>query len=46
MNDIADVTVALSQPVFVDSFRSHRATGSFILIDEVSNQTVAAGMIV
>ena len=45
MNDIADVTVALSQPVFVDSFRSHRATGSFILIDEVSNQTVAAGMI-
>jgi sulfate adenylyltransferase subunit 1 len=45
MNDIADVTLALSQPVFVDSFHTHRATGSFILIDEVSNQTVAAGMI-
>ena len=46
MNDIANVTLALSQPVFVDPFRAHRATGSFILIDEVSNQTLAAGMIV
>jgi sulfate adenylyltransferase subunit 1 (EFTu-like GTPase family) len=45
MNDIASVSLALSQPIFVDSFSSHRATGSFILIDEVSNQTVAAGMI-
>jgi sulfate adenylyltransferase subunit 1 (EFTu-like GTPase family) len=45
MNDIADVALALSRPIFVDSFRSDRATGSFILIDEVSNQTVAAGMI-
>jgi sulfate adenylyltransferase subunit 1 len=46
MNDIANVALALSQPVFMDPFRAHRATGSFILIDEVSNQTVAAGMIV
>jgi sulfate adenylyltransferase subunit 1 (EFTu-like GTPase family) len=46
MNDIADVTLALAQPIFVDPFRTHRATGSFILIDEVSNQTLAAGMIV
>jgi sulfate adenylyltransferase subunit 1 (EFTu-like GTPase family) len=45
MNDIADVGLALAQPIFVDPFRSHRATGSFILIDEVGNQTVAAGMI-
>jgi sulfate adenylyltransferase subunit 1 len=45
MNDIADVTLALSQPIFVDPFGTNRATGSFILIDEVSNQTVAAGMI-
>ena len=45
MNDIANVTLALSQPIFVDSFSADRATGSFILIDEVSNQTVAAGMI-
>jgi sulfate adenylyltransferase subunit 1 len=45
MNDIAHVTLALAQPLFVDSYDLNRATGSFILIDEVSNQTVAAGMI-
>ena len=45
MNDIAQVTIALAQPLFVDFYELNRATGSFILIDEVSNQTVAAGMI-
>jgi len=45
MNDIAHVTLALAQRLFVDSYELNRATGSFILIDEVSNQTVAAGMI-
>jgi len=45
MNDVAHVTLALAQPLFVDSYELNRATGSFILIDEVSNQTVAAGMI-
>jgi sulfate adenylyltransferase subunit 1 len=45
MNDIAHVALALAQPLFVDSYDLNRATGSFILIDEVSNQTVAAGMI-
>ena len=45
MNDIARLTVALARPLFVDSYGLNRATGSFILIDEVSNQTVAAGMI-
>jgi len=45
MNDIAHVTLALAQPLFVDPYRLNRATGSFILIDETSNQTVAAGMI-
>src|SRR5439155_1517971 len=45
MNDVAHVTLALAQPLFVDSYESNRATGSFVLIDEVSNQTVAAGMI-
>ena len=38
-------TLALAQPLFVDSYELNRATGSFILIDEVSNQTVGAGMI-
>jgi sulfate adenylyltransferase subunit 1 len=45
MNDIAQVTLALAQPIFVDPYELNRATGSFILIDEVANQTVAAGMI-
>ena len=45
MNDIAQVTIALARPLFVDSYESNRATGSFILIDETTNQTVAAGMI-
>jgi len=45
MNDIAHVSLSLAQPLFVDSYELNRATGSFILIDEASNQTVAAGMI-
>jgi sulfate adenylyltransferase subunit 1 len=45
MNDIARVAIALAQPIFVDPYRANRATGSFILVDEVSNQTLAAGMI-
>jgi sulfate adenylyltransferase subunit 1 len=45
MNDIAHVSLALAQPLFVDRYRLNRTTGSFILIDEVTNQTVAAGMI-
>jgi sulfate adenylyltransferase subunit 1 len=45
MNDIARVAFALARPIFVDPYRTHRATGSFILVDEVSNQTLAAGMV-
>jgi len=45
MNDIAHVAITLAQPIFVDPYESNRATGSFILIDEATNQTVAAGMI-
>ncbi|MGB5081548.1 MAG: GTP-binding protein [Burkholderiales bacterium] len=45
MNDIAHVTLALAQPLFVDPYGLNRTTGSFILIDEATNQTVAAGMI-
>ena len=45
MNDIAQVTLSLQQPIFVDPYKSNRATGSFIVIDEATNQTVAAGMI-
>jgi sulfate adenylyltransferase subunit 1 len=45
MNDIAHVSLALAQPLFVDRYGLNRATGSFILIDEATNQTLAAGMI-
>ena len=45
MNDIAQVSLSLSQPVFCDPYRENRATGSFILIDELNHQTVAAGLI-
>ncbi len=45
MNDIAHVSLSLAQPLFVDSYELNRATGSFILIDEGTNQTLAAGMI-
>jgi len=45
MNDIAHVGISLAQPIFTDPYDINRATGSFILIDETTNQTVAAGMI-
>jgi sulfate adenylyltransferase subunit 1 len=44
-NDIGRVTLSLAQPVFADRYGDNRATGSFILIDEGNNNTVAAGMI-
>jgi sulfate adenylyltransferase subunit 1 len=45
MNDIVHAALAVQQPVFVDAYAAERATGAFILIDEATNQTVAAGMI-
>ncbi|MEN9988091.1 MAG: hypothetical protein RLZZ585_1130 [Bacteroidota bacterium] len=44
-NDIARVELQLAVPIFVDEYRKNKATGSFILIDEQSNQTIAVGMI-
>ncbi len=46
LNDIAVVDVALSQKVLADSYRSHRLTGCFIVIDRLTNITVGAGMVV
>ncbi|AWH85121.1 sulfate adenylyltransferase [Flavobacterium album] len=46
MNDIARVTVRAAQNVMLDPYRDNRNTGSIILIDEGTNETVAAGMIV
>jgi bifunctional enzyme CysN/CysC len=45
LNDIGRVTLRTSTPLAVDPYTSNRRTGSFILIDEASNATVAAGMI-
>jgi sulfate adenylyltransferase subunit 1 len=46
MNDIARVGVKVQQPLVIDSYARNRATGSFIVIDEATHSTVAAGMIV
>jgi sulfate adenylyltransferase large subunit len=45
LNDIAKVRLRLSEPLSVDAYAENRATGAFILIDEATNDTVAAGMI-
>lgn len=46
MNDIGRISVRTQKPIFFDSYRKNRATGSVILIDEITNETVAAGMII
>jgi sulfate adenylyltransferase subunit 1 len=45
LNDIATVQLTVQQPLAADAYCDNRATGAFILIDEVTHQTVAAGMI-
>jgi sulfate adenylyltransferase subunit 1 len=45
LNDIARIQIAVQQPLAADAYDDIRATGAFILIDEVTHQTVAAGMI-
>jgi len=45
LNEIAQITLRTTQPLFYDSYRRNRATGSLILIDEATNITVGAGMI-
>ncbi len=46
MNDIARIKIKTTAPLFYDSYRKNRNTGSLIIIDEGTNETVAAGMIV
>ncbi|MDX2303667.1 MAG: sulfate adenylyltransferase subunit CysN [Microscillaceae bacterium] len=46
MNDIARVSIRTTAPMFFDSYRKNRFTGSLILVDENTNETVAAGMII
>jgi bifunctional enzyme CysN/CysC len=46
LNDIGRVTLRTTQPLFFDEYRRNRRTGSFVLIDEATMATVAAGMII
>jgi bifunctional enzyme CysN/CysC len=45
LNEIGRCTISLSQPLYYDSYRRNRSTGAFIVVDRLSNITVAAGMI-
>jgi sulfate adenylyltransferase large subunit len=45
LNDLAVVRLRLAEPLVVDSYARNPATGAFILIDEATNDTVAAGMV-
>jgi sulfate adenylyltransferase large subunit len=45
LNDIGTVALRLSAPLAVDPYSVNRATGAFILVDEATNDTVAAGMV-
>jgi len=46
MNEIGQITFKLQQPLNCDSYADNRATGSFIIIDSFTNNTVGAGMVV
>ena len=45
MNDIGRVTIRTTRPIMLDEYRDNRVTGSFVLIDDATHETVAAGMI-
>ena len=45
MNDIARIKVRTTRPLMIDEYRDNRMTGSFVLIDDATHETVAAGMI-
>ncbi|WP_057940420.1 elongation factor 1-alpha C-terminal domain-related protein [Algoriphagus resistens] len=46
LNEIARVSIRTAQPIFFDSYRKNRMTGSIILTDPNTNETVGAGMII
>ena len=46
MNDISKVKIRTTKLLMVDSYRENRITGSIILLDDTTNETVAAGMVV
>ncbi|RCW90266.1 sulfate adenylyltransferase subunit 1 [Winogradskyella arenosi] len=46
MNDIARVSIRTAKPIFYDAYKRNRQTGSIIIIDEQTNETIGAGMII
>ena len=44
-NSISQVQLKITKPLVMDAYRQNRITGSFILVDETSGATVAAGML-
>ena len=45
LNEIARISIRTTKPLFFDSYTRNRNTGSIIIIDEATNETVGAGMI-
>jgi sulfate adenylyltransferase large subunit len=45
LNDLARVRLRLAEPLLVDPYAENRATGAFVLVDEATNETVGAGMV-
>ena len=45
MNDVGRVALRASKPIFHDTYRRNRNTGSFVLVDPFTNETLAAGML-
>ncbi len=46
LNDIASCKMVLTRPIAADAYKDNRLTGSFIVVDRISNNTVGAGMII
>lgn len=46
LNDIARCEITLERPVIADDYKQHNGTGSFIIVDRLTNATVAAGMVI
>ncbi|MUU77861.1 sulfate adenylyltransferase subunit 1 [Winogradskyella endarachnes] len=46
MNDIARMSIRTAKPIFFDAYKKNRQTGSIIIIDEQTNETIGAGMII
>ena len=46
LNDIGRILIRTTSPLYYDSYKKNRTTGSVIIIDEFTNETLAAGMII